>query len=156
MNPINAASLSSFAGVIVVASLSGRILQHLHRPGPESNGSDINTEFWRTHMEIDNTLLNMSLYLPRHLRLPAGSSNSNTIFLNMSLQAAVICLHQAAIFKGDKLLNPGEVVAESKARCLAAATEISSIMKRIAHMDLSTVSDFTRADCLFQESSDSV
>jgi hypothetical protein len=61
----------------------------------------------------------------------------------MSLQAAVICLHQTAIFKGDKLLNPGEIVAESKARCLAAATEISLIMKRIAHMDLSMVSDFT-------------
>jgi hypothetical protein len=143
MNPVNAASLSSFAGVIVVASLKGRILQHLQRPNLESNEGDINSEFWKTHRGIDNTLLNMSLYLPRHLRLPVGSSNSNTIYLNMSLQSAIICLHQAAIFKGDKLLNPAAVVVESKARCVAAATEIASIMKLIAHTDLSMVSELT-------------
>jgi hypothetical protein len=80
----------------------------------------------------------MSLYLPPHLRLPAGSSNANTIFLNMSLQAAIICLHQAAIFKAEKFANIA-VVQESRARCLAAAMEIASIMKRIAHMDLSLV-----------------
>jgi hypothetical protein len=140
MNPINAPLLSAFAGVVVVASLTGRILQHLQRPNPESNDEDPNNTFWRSHRKIDSTLLNMSLYLPPHLRLPAGSSNANTIFLNMSLQSAVICLHQAAIFKGEKLSNPETVVRESKARCLAAGMEIASIMKRIAHMDLSLVS----------------
>ena len=122
-----------------MASLTGRIFEHLHRPIPEDNDSDPNGEFWKTHRKIDNILLNMSLYLPAHLRLPAGSSNSNTIFLNMTLQAAIICLHQAAIFKGERLPNSNEVVSESKARCLAAATETASVMKRIAHADLSTV-----------------
>lgn len=140
MNPANAPLLSAFAGVVVVASLTGRILQHLQRPDPESNDEDPNNTFWRNHRKIDSTLLNMSLYLPPHLRLPAGSSNANTIFLNMSLQSAVICLHQASIFKGEKLSNPETVVRESKARCLAAGMEIASIMKRIAHMDLSLVS----------------
>jgi hypothetical protein len=140
MNPINAPILSPFAGVVVVASLTGRILQHLQRPDPSNaeEGEDTNSTFWRNHRAIDSTLLNMSLYLPAHLRLPTGSSNANTIFLNMSMQSCIICLHQAAIFKGAKLVNTA-VVQESKMRCLAAGMEVASIMKRIAHTDLSVV-----------------
>lgn len=81
----------------------------------------------------------MVLHLPAHLRLPAGSGVANTIFLNMTLQSAIICLHQAAISKGEKVGNVS-LVEDSKARCTAAAQEIASIMKRIAHFDLSTVS----------------
>ncbi|KAF4625684.1 hypothetical protein G7Y89_g12482 [Cudoniella acicularis] len=142
MDPLNASSLSSFAGVAVVASLTGQIFQHLHRPTGDNNNDHENNEFWKTHRKIDNTLLNISLYLPSHLRLPAGSSNPNTIFLNMSLQSAVICLHQAAIFKAEKLVNTS-VIAESKERCLTAAAEITSIMKRIAHTDLSKLNVYT-------------
>ncbi|KAL2070962.1 hypothetical protein VTL71DRAFT_13988 [Oculimacula yallundae] len=151
MQPQRATSLSSFAGVVVVSSLIGRIFEHLSRPAPPSNpNADPTTSFWRSHREIENILLNMVLHLPAHLRLPAGSSNSNTIFLNMTLQSATICLHQAAIAKAEKLDSDGRrdvgeggeyesLVRESKSRCVAAAHEIASIMKRVAHFDLSTL-----------------
>lgn len=143
MQPQQASLLSSFAGVIVVCSLIGRIFEHLSRPNPSDIDSDPNSEFWRTHRKIENILLNMVLHLPSHLRLPAGSSNPGTVFLNMTLQSATICLHQAAIAKAEKVgAGSGyeSVVEESTARCAAAAHEIASIMKRIAHFDLSTVS----------------
>ncbi|KAE9368880.1 hypothetical protein N431DRAFT_415637 [Stipitochalara longipes BDJ] len=147
LNPTNAPLLSSFAGVAVVASLTGRILQHLQRPSPPSNSlsdTNTNTPFWRTHRTIDHTLLAMSLHFPTHLRLPYGSSNPNTIFLHMSLQSAIICLHQAAIFKSSTNLNTNTaVVHESKARCLAAGMEIARIMKMIAHTDLSLLNIYT-------------
>ncbi|KAF8854633.1 hypothetical protein BDZ45DRAFT_656400 [Acephala macrosclerotiorum] len=140
MSPAHASLLSPFAGCVVVASLVGRVFQHLHRP----TISSADDEFWRIHRSIDNTLLNMSLYLPAHLRLPTGSSNPNTIFLNMSLQSAVICLHQAAIFKAEKGTDGGgTVVEESKERCLAAAMQVASIMKRVAHLDLSMLNVYT-------------
>ncbi len=139
MQPLQASSLSSFGGVIVVASIIGRIFEHLSRSSPEDNESDPNSHYWKSHRKIDNILLNMVLHLPAHLRLPAGSGVSNTIFLNMTLQSAIICLHQAAISKGEKIGND-ILVEDSKTRCTAAAQEIASIMKRIAHFDLSTAS----------------
>ncbi|KAH7398074.1 fungal-specific transcription factor domain-containing protein, partial [Cadophora sp. MPI-SDFR-AT-0126] len=138
MQPQHARSLSSFGGVIVVASLTGRVFEHLSRPNPLDNDSDPNSDYWRSHRKIENILLNMVLHLPTHLRLPAGSSSSNTIFLNMTLQSATICLHQAAIAKAEKVGQVG-VVEESRARCVTAANEIASIMKRIAHFDLSSL-----------------
>jgi len=180
MQPQHASSLSSFAGVVVVCSLIGRIFEHLARPNPDDIDSDPNSDckygfpcpkcssspskykiramsscfvlsantvlpylVWRSHRKIDNILLNMVLHLPSHLRLPAGPSSSNTIFLNMTLQSATICLHQAAIAKAEKVgqgFGYETMVVESRARCAAAAHEIANIMKRIAHFDLSTVS----------------
>lgn len=141
MDPTSGAAskLSSFGGSVVVACLAGRILHHLQRPSPDNDDKNLNGHFWKAHRKMDNVLLNTSLYLPSHLRLPAGLSNPNTIFLNMSLQATIICLHQAAIFKAEKLELPTSVTTDSRDRCVAAAAEILSIMKRIAHMDLAMV-----------------
>jgi hypothetical protein len=146
MNPQSASRLSAFAGVVIVASLFGQTLTHLHRPGPKNDDGDLNGEFWKAHREIDNILLNTSLCLPSHLRLPAGSWDSNIIFLNMSLQAATICVHQAAMFKAEKLKLAEAIIAESSMRCITAATEIASIMRMIASRDLSTVRDLP-LDC---------
>lgn len=142
MNPSNASRLSAFAGVAIVASLTSRNQEHLQRPSPKNDDHDLNGEFWKSHRTIDSILLNTSLCLPSHLRLPAGRSNPNKVFLNMSLQAGIICLHQAAIFKAEKLNLSGYIIARSRKRCLAAAAEICSIMKIIAHTDLTIVCPF--------------
>jgi hypothetical protein len=139
MNPQSASTLSSFAGVVIIASLGGQTLLHLQRPSLQDDDDDINGEFWRNHRKMENILLNTCLYLPSHLRLPAGSSNSNIIFLNMSIHAAIICVHQAAMFKAEKLHLAQSIIAESTTRCVAASMEIASIMRMIAHMDLSVV-----------------
>ena len=139
MDPSNASSMSAFAGVAIIASLTGRNLEHLQRPSPRNDDYDLNGDFWKEHRKMDHILLNTSLCLPSHLRLPAGLSNPNKIFLNMSLQAATICLHQAAIFKAEKLSLSSSIINESRIRCLGAATEICSIMKMIAHMNLRVV-----------------
>ena len=132
-------SHSSYSGVVMLACLFGRNLTHLHRPNLYDNESDLNGDFWTRHRTIDNILLNTSLGLPDHLRLPAGMTDPNVVFLNMCLHSATICLHQAAIFKADKNNLGLSVTNESKVRCITAATEVASYMRMISHIDLSAV-----------------
>ncbi|KAI9816421.1 MAG: hypothetical protein M1832_005088 [Thelocarpon impressellum] len=148
MTPDGAASLSGFAGVVLMASLFGHNLIHLHRPDPNDNDDDLNGAFWRRHRHMDAILANTSLSLPPHLRLPAGLGDANVVFLNMNIHTSTICLHQAAIFKADKNRLPGGVSVDSKVRCVTAAAEIASIMRTVSHLDLSAMNPFI-SFCLY-------
>ncbi|KUI54125.1 hypothetical protein VP1G_01377 [Cytospora mali] len=148
MTPAGAGSISTMGGIVLMACLFGRNLLHLHRPDVDDRDQDLNGEFWKRHRNLDNILLNTSLCLPPHLKLPTGLTNPNVIFTNMCIHTSTICLHQAAIFKADKNRLPSSVSAESKVRCITAANEIASIMRMISHIDLSTVNPFT-SFCLY-------
>jgi hypothetical protein len=139
MNGKGGSKLSPFGGVVLMACLFGRNLTHLHRPGNEDNDHDLNGEFWKRHRALDNILLNTSLSIPPQLRLPAGITDANVVFLNMNIHTSTICLHQAAIFKADKNHMSPHISGESKRRCMIAADQITSIMKMISHIDLATV-----------------
>ncbi|CAI7672461.1 unnamed protein product [Penicillium discolor] len=141
-------TLAPFACVMVLASLFGRNLVHIHRPQPNDNDHDLNGEFWKRHRSHDNILLHISLSLPDHLRLPSGMSDVNVIFANMSIHTSTICLHQAAIFKAEKNKMPNQITTESKRRCLVAANQISSTMKMISHVDLTSLNPFM-SFCLY-------
>lgn len=134
-----ASNLSSFGSIVLMACLFGRNLLHLHRPDADDRDHDLNGAFWKRHRSLDNILLNVSLSLPGHLRLPAGVDDANIVFTNMNIHTSTICLHQAAVFKADKNRLPASVALESKSRCISAATEIASIMRMVSHKDLSTV-----------------
>lgn len=133
-------TLAPYAYVVVLASLFGRNLVHIHRPQPQDNDHDLNGDFWKRHRSHDNILLHIALSLPDHLRLPTGMPDINVIFANMSIHTSTVCLHQAAIFKAEKNKMPSQIITESKRRCLVAANQISSIMKLICHMELAAVS----------------
>lgn len=139
MSGEGAASLSSMGGVILLATIYGRNLIHLHRPADTDNDHDLNGPFWKRHRALDNIILNTALALSPNLRLPAGLNDPNTIFLNMNIHTATICLHQAAIFKADKNRLPAQISAESKRRCIVAADQVTNIMKMISHLDMSVV-----------------
>lgn len=142
-NPAGAAKLSSFGAIVLLAALFGRNLVHLHRPDGDDQDGDTNGPFWKRHREMDNILLNTSLCLPSNLKLPAGLSNPNVVFMNMSIHTSTICLHQAAIFKAETHKLPASLSSESKVRCITAANEIASVMRTVSHMDLSAVSFFS-------------
>ncbi|KAK5651768.1 hypothetical protein OQA88_11730 [Cercophora sp. LCS_1] len=148
MTPAGAGKLSSFGGVVLMACLFGRNLVHLHRPDVDDRDHDLNGEFWKRHRSMDNILLNTSLCLPLHLKLPNGLGNSNIVFMNMCIHTSTICLHQAAIFKADKNRLPASVSSESKVRCITAANEIASIMRMISHLDLAAMNPFI-SFCLY-------
>ncbi|KAE8453812.1 hypothetical protein EG329_009324 [Mollisiaceae sp. DMI_Dod_QoI] len=148
MSPSGASKLSAFGGVVLMACLFGRNLIHLHRPDPDEKDNDLNGEFWKRHRNMDNILLNTSLSMPSHLKLPNGLSSPNIIFTNMNIHTSTICLHQAAIYKADKNNLPASISAESKVRCITAANEIASIMRMISHMDLSSMNPFI-SFCLY-------
>jgi hypothetical protein len=139
--PSGASSLSSYAGVVLMACLFGRNLVHLHRPDQDNKDNDLEGEFWKRHRHMDNILLNTSLSLPSQLKLPNGLSNPNIVFTNMNIHTSTICLHQAAIYKADKNRLPATVSKNSKLRCISAANEIAGIMRMISHLDLAAVSD---------------
>lgn len=139
MTTAGASKLSSFAGIVLMASLFGRNLTHLHRPDTDDKDNDLNGQFWKRHRNLDNILLNTSLSMPSHLKLPNGLSNPNIVFTNMNIHTSTICLHQAAIYKAEKNGLPPSIAAESKVRCLTAANEIASVMRMVSHMDLSAV-----------------
>jgi hypothetical protein len=139
LRPSNAAGLSPFAGVVVIATLFGRVMLHLHRPGRDDRADELNGDFWRRHRNLDNTLLSTALYLPPHLRLPVISPEPNTVFLHMNLHAASICLHQVALFKAEKYQLSSDLITESSVRCFTAAAEITRVMRMIAHTDLGAV-----------------
>lgn len=140
MSPSGASKLSAFGSIALMACLFGRNLIHLHRPDPDDRDDDLNGEFWKRHRNLDNILLNTSLSMPGHLKLPDGLSSPNIVFTNMNIHTSTICLHQAAIYKAEKNHLPASVSAESKVRCITAANEIASIMRMVSHMDLSSVS----------------
>jgi len=140
LRPSGAAGLSPFAGVVVVATMFGRVLHHLHRPDAEDADNKANSEFWKRHRNMDNMLLSTALYLPPHLRLPVVSPNPNTIYLHMCLHASSICLHQVALSKAEKNQLSLDLIAESSVRCFTAAAEITRIMRMIAHTNLEAVS----------------
>lgn len=142
MSGEGAASLSSLGGVILIATIYGRNLIHLHRPADADNDHDLNGPFWKRHRALDNIILNTALAIPPNLRLPTGLNDPNTIFLNMNIHTATICLHQAAIFKADKNRLPAQISAESKRRCIVAADQVTNIMKMISHLDMSVVCFF--------------
>lgn len=140
LSPNGAANLQPFGAVVLTSAMFGRNLLHLHRPGPDDNDENINGGFWNRHRNIEQILLQTSLGLPDHLRLPLSVSDPNVVFANMCIHTSTICLHQAAIFKADKYRLPLHVSNESKIRCVTAAAEIASIMRMISHLDLSGVS----------------
>jgi hypothetical protein len=140
MKSAGASKLSAFGGIVLMASLFGRNLIHLHRPDADGCDDDLNGDFWKRHRAIDNILLSTSLSMPPHLRLPNGLPNPNIVFTNMNIHTSTICLHQAAIYKADKNHLPASISAESKVRCITAANEIAAIMRLVSHIDLSSVS----------------
>lgn len=133
-------NLSSMAGVIFMAYFFGQNLSHLHRPEPNEREDDLQGEFWKRHRRMDNTMLNISLSLPQHLRLTAGVREPKVVFLNMGIHTAAISLHQAAIFKAETNALSSNVIEQSQLRCLVAAGEIATIMRLVSHLDPAAVS----------------
>ncbi|KAF3080708.1 hypothetical protein TWF102_001602 [Orbilia oligospora] len=149
LTPGGAPSLSSYAGVIIMAALIGRNLLHLHRPDEGEDDSDYEKgEFWRRHRHMDNILLNTVMSLPPHFKLPNGIMDPNIVFTNMNIHTCTICLHQAAIFKADKFKLPSSVSKESKYRCVSAAAQITAIMKMIGSQDMTAMNPFV-SFCLY-------
>jgi len=141
LTPEGAAKVSCYGGVVLSAALLGHNFYHLHRTGPNECQDDLaNGEYWKRHRKMDNVLSNTFMFLPDHLRLPAGLRDMNVVFLHMSVHASAICLHQAAILTLERhQLDPG-AIRQSRARSLMAAGEIVTIMRLASHIDASNVS----------------
>lgn len=141
LHPDGAATVSSFAGVVLIAWFFGKNLKHLHRNENEDHPDDINGAFWKRHRELDGFLDSMRMFLPEHLTIPIGAKCVNVMFLNLNLQAATICLHQAAILKAERYHIGSDLISKSTQRCIVAAGEIVEIMKATRDIKVGNVSN---------------
>lgn len=141
--------LSSYASVILMASIIGKTLTHLHRTEARDDASDVeNGEFWKRHRYLDHILTNTTVCLPGHLQFSSNIKDPNVIFLHMNIHSVTICLHQAAILKAEQNNLGPEVIKLSTDRCYLAATEVANIWRMISHIDISYLSPYV-AFCLF-------
>ena len=141
--------LSSFASVILMASIIGKTLTHLHRTEARDDAHDVeNGEFWKRHRYLDHILTNTTVCLPSHLQLSGHNGDPNVIFLHMNIHSVAICLHQAAILKAEQNNLGPEIIKMSTDRCYMAAKDVANIWRMISNVDISYLSPYV-AFCLF-------
>ncbi|OGM50656.1 C6 transcription factor Prf [Aspergillus bombycis] len=136
------ATLSPLASIGFVSCIFGRITNHLRLPHSQDDDSYSTGGFWQRHRSCDEILLQFSLSMPNHLRLPNGMGNPNIIFCNIALHTAVICLHQAAIHRAEWNNISEFPIIESMLRCSAAAQRILEIIKMVGPINMSKVNPF--------------
>ncbi|KAF7944121.1 hypothetical protein EAE96_010530 [Botrytis aclada] len=143
LTPEGASTISSFAGVILSACLFGRSAQHMLKSGPGEGASDLaNGSFWKNHRKLDNILSSTFMFLPDHLRLPAGVRDPNIVFFHMNVHCSTICLHQGAVMTAERENISQSVINQSESRSLMAAEEITNLMRLISHLDASKMNSW--------------
>ena len=143
-----ATELSSTAAVALVACLFGRTLTHLHRVEPgDQPGDAVNGGFWKRQRKLDAVMTNTLLYLPDRLRASFGGKQPNVLFLNVTIHAAIICVHQAAVRQAEEHDCGDEIIRSSATRAYNAAEEIVNIMKLVSHVDSANVNIPTLPVC---------
>jgi len=141
--------MCSYSSVVVMASLIGKTLTHLHRSEVKDSAEDVTEgEFWKRHRELDDILATTYMFLPAKLRLAGNLGDFNVIFLHLTLHSTIICLHQAAILKAEQNSVDKEIVRISTDRCYASASQIVDIWKMVSHIDISYMSPYV-AFCLY-------
>ncbi|KAE8137928.1 fungal-specific transcription factor domain-containing protein [Aspergillus pseudotamarii] len=142
LNGEGLATLSPSASIAFVSCIFGRITDHLRLPQSQDDDSYGTGGFWQRHRSCDEILLNFALAMPNHLRLPNGMGDPNIIFCNIALHTAIICLHQAAIFRAEWNNVSEYPIVESKLRCTAAAQQVLEIIKMVGPVNMSKVNPF--------------
>ncbi|TGO07359.1 hypothetical protein BTUL_0288g00080 [Botrytis tulipae] len=143
LTPEGASTISSFAGVVLSACLFGRNAQHTLKSGREDGANDLaNGAFWKNHRKMDNILSSTFMFLPDHLRLPAGLRDPNIVFFHMNIHCATICLHQGAVLTAERENISQSFISQSEARCLMAAEEVTNLMRLISHLDAGKLSSW--------------
>ncbi|KAB8206033.1 fungal-specific transcription factor domain-containing protein [Aspergillus parasiticus] len=141
-------TLSPFASIAFVSCIFGRITNHLRLPQSQDDDDYSTGGFWQRHRSCDEILLHFALTMPTHLRLPIGIGDPNIIFCNIALHTAVICLHQAAIFKAEWNNITEYPIVESRLRCSAAAHQILEVIKMVGPINMGKVNPFV-SFCLY-------
>jgi hypothetical protein len=139
--PGGAASISKFAGAILIACIIGHNVVHISRKNLADHPEDFaNGEYWKRHRKLDNQLSNILMSLPRHLIIPGGSNDPNVLFVNVNIHTSIITLHQAAILMAEKNNLGNRIIKSSQDRCTVSAMEIVNIMCLAIQIEFSIVS----------------
>lgn len=128
--------LAAYSAVHVV---DARILNHLYYPWEDDQKHDPRGNYWKRHRKHDSTLLELGMRMPAHLRISQSYGNPLVVMHNAHFWVATLLLHQAAMLNATKYDLPGRFLDESRTRSICAAAEITTCMRAISHLDLSTV-----------------
>jgi hypothetical protein len=137
-------NIHCFAAMCVLASILGENVLHMHRPTPQDYPNDpVNGQFWKRHYAMEKKLLNMIQNIPSHLTLPGNLRDPEIVFFNLTLHAAIINWHQAAISKAREFNFRPDIIQNSLKQCEQSARSIVSIMRMIGPSLVSEVCKVT-------------
>lgn len=130
---------SALAGYGLLNVIIARILNHLYHPWEDDQKHDLKGNFWKRHREIDSILLDLGMRMPAHLRVNQAYGNPFIIMHNIHFWITTLVLHQAAMLHATKFHLPQRILDDSRTRSISAASEITTCMRIVSHLDLSTV-----------------
>jgi hypothetical protein len=131
MTPEGAATLSPFAGLVVMTGICSLRLSILRRSDPTSREQ---SEILISGL-LDRTFTR-PFSVPDHLRVPSSKWNPNLYFLNMVAHTSTIGVYGVALAKTGGESFHRDALKESERVCIESAIEIASIMRASCHVDL--------------------
>lgn len=134
----NITQLSPFAGSIFTTTLLGRCIKHINAY-EHDRPSEVNSDYWSSHRELDNSISLVFMNLPTHLRVSSNEQNVQVVFTQFNLHVAVILLHQMAIKAVTKQKLPKSARQNSFQRCFTSAMEIKDIVYSVKDLRMLAV-----------------
>ena len=117
--------IPSFTGLILMASLYGRCLNHVKSSLNNEPTSGSEYSFWEHHYAIDKELQNCYDAMIGARDAQTLLEDEVALALNLNLCGIDICLHETAIIKAEKDKLPKALVTEGNNRCSQAAMRIA-------------------------------
>ncbi|KAL8937352.1 MAG: hypothetical protein Q9216_004469 [Gyalolechia sp. 2 TL-2023] len=132
-----AGHLCPLQGAALVASLCIRCVSHVSQINKEYSFESPTYDFWTHHYRLNELIDHVSYTALAHLKPNEHLTDPNILSLNMILQATIICLHQAVIFRVSKLEKHraySSIISKSEQRCIEATLDFVDTVRYISRI----------------------
>lgn len=143
--------LSPSQGAIVSNTLCIRCFAHINEAQRESALGYHYYDFWTHHQHLFESTNHASTHTLAHLKSRQLMTNASVLYVNIVLQATILCLHEAAITRVNKTKVSSPLVSESETICIDAALEISDLMRYVPQSSHAKVSIPASCETLITE-----
>jgi hypothetical protein len=127
--------ISSFTGIVLMASMYCRCRRHRQASEKQDSNCDPNYNFWQHHYQLDKDLKTYASSLLGHIKPEKTQDDLFVFVIHMNLCAIKIDLHEHAIRKSRKQELPDALITESENQCRNAAVEIAGYAQLIEYIE---------------------
>jgi hypothetical protein len=123
--------LSNFEGLILTSALYSRCLKHADFAVRDNWVDYPGYDFWMHHYHISESVnqVTSTPYLDPALEM--ATMEPAILYMNLRIQAILICLHHAAVMRESKSNPTGSISSESETKCLKAAMKVTNMTRQI-------------------------